>query len=206
MPPPSSLQIKRNSGLLSKSFHSWQSNNTRTRSQATIESAAFTKKCINNIHKEPMQLKKLRQKALPTNAPSSSFHARGKVGVRFISPLIHSEPSSRYSIAERVRRILVKYPYFRNSFIEKGLKNHTHTHAHTLWGYGPRSGRLLWANASLAHQFLNEWWKTSPFEGLARKMAGIVPLSTFDLTSMQQPVLRYTRFHFLPSGFYILLC
>lgn len=56
--------------------------------------------------------------------------------------------------------------------------------SHTRGCCGPRSRALLWANASLAHQFFIEWLENS--KGLARKMAGIMPLSTFDLTSMQR--------------------
>lgn len=75
-----------------------------------------------------------------------------------------------------------------------GLKNHTRGVV-----ADQRSRALLWANASLAHQFFIEWLENS--EGLARKMAGIMPLSTFDLTSMQRLASDTRGFTFLWSGF-----
>lgn len=105
--------------------HSWLSNNTR-RVLSPQSNQQPLQKCINNIHKEPSaieNIKKIHQRPC-RQTPLSGPFTPGE-GWQLHSPFYSIPNPLRYSIAERVRQILVNYPYFILSFIEVGLKNHT---------------------------------------------------------------------------------
>lgn len=194
------LCLFRSRGTLASSqirSHSWLSNNTR-RVLSPQSNQQPLQKCFNNIHKELLRLKisKNTPKAVPTNASFGTLHARG--GVEIPSPLLFdSQPSSIFN-SWACPSDFSKLSLFHTLFYWSGAEK-----SHTRGCCGPRSRALLWANASLAHQFFIEWLENS--EGLARKMAGIMPLSTFDLTSMQRLASDTRGFTFCGVDLYIVV-
>lgn len=133
---------------------------------------------------------------MPTNASFGTLHARGGMEIPF--PLLFNpQPSSIFN-SWACPSDFSKLSLFHTLFYWSGAEK-----SHTRGCCGPRSRALSWANASLAHQFFIEWLENS--EGLARKMAGIMPLSTFDLTSMQRLASDTRGFTFCEVDLYIVV-
>lgn len=118
-------------------------------------------------------------------------------GGNSIPLLFNPQPSSIFN-SRACPSDFSKLSLFHTLFYWSGAEK-----SHTRGCCGPRSRALLWANASLAHQFFIEWLENS--EGLARKMAGIMPLSTFDLTSMQRLASDTRGFTFCGVDLYIVV-
>lgn len=157
------------------------SNNTR-RVLSPQSNQQPLQKCINNTHKELLRLKiHIKKKYTKGRADKRLFRdpSRPGEGWKLHSPLsFNPQPSSIFN-SRACPSDFSKLSLFHTLFYWSGTGKITHAGLLRTKEYRA----LLWANASLAHQFFIEWL-AKLWRACFTKWPGIMPLSTFDLTSM----------------------